>query len=125
MLIREELIQRSRKRFGFDLKQLEQKLGDRNRSRWMTVEQKEERLKSLYEQTGSPLRARVALERIIQGNDLTSINYLARGTQASRPVCRVQLLLAIIRKRIFLNMRPGGQGEPLKFEAKVVEVAVG
>ena len=34
-------------------------------------------------------------------------------------------VLAIIRKRIFLNMRPGGQGEPLKFEAKVVEVAVG
>ena len=37
----------------------------------------------------------------------------------------VGYMLAIIRKRIFLNMRPGGQGEPLKFEAKVVEVAVG
>lgn len=33
-------------------------------------------------------------------------------------------LLAIMRKRIFLNIRPGGQGEPLKFEAKVVEVAI-
>jgi hypothetical protein len=34
-------------------------------------------------------------------------------------------VLAIFRKRIFLNIRPGGQGELAKFEAKVFEVAVG
>src|SRR5262249_31975241 len=41
--------------------------------------------------TGSPVRARVALERIIQGNDLDNVNYLAKGLAASRPVCRIQL----------------------------------
>jgi hypothetical protein len=34
-------------------------------------------------------------------------------------------VLAIIRKRTFLNIRPGGQGELAELEAKVVEVAVG
>ena len=34
-------------------------------------------------------------------------------------------LLAIIRKRIFLNMRPGEQGKLAELEAEVVEVAVG
>jgi hypothetical protein len=34
-------------------------------------------------------------------------------------------VLAIIRKRIFLNIRPGGQGELAELDAKVVEVAVG
>src|SRR5581483_2687247 len=35
--------------------------------------------------------ARIDLERIISGNDLDSINYLAKGTAASHSVCRIQL----------------------------------
>ena len=40
--------------------------------------------------TGSRVRARVALERIIHGNDLDSVNYLTKGVAVSRPVCRIQ-----------------------------------
>ncbi len=36
-------------------------------------------------------RAQVEFERIINGNDLTSINYLEKGTQAARAVGRVHL----------------------------------
>ena len=33
--------------------------------------------------------AQVGLERIINGNDLDSINYLLKGTYASHSVCRI------------------------------------
>jgi endonuclease G len=38
-----------------------------------------------------PLAAGRRLERIIQGNDLTDISYLARGIHASRAVCRIEI----------------------------------
>src|SRR5207245_316060 len=57
----------------------------------MTPKQKQQRFRQLLVETGSPERASAALERIINGNDLDSINYLSKGTEASRPVCRIQL----------------------------------
>ncbi len=48
----------------------------------------------------------------------------APAVAALKLLCSVTVL-AIIRKRSFLNIRPGGQGEPGELEAKVVEVAVG
>ena len=57
----------------------------------MTVEQKRVRMRQLLTQTDDALSARVGLERIINGNELDSINYLAKGMVASRSVCRIQL----------------------------------
>jgi endonuclease G len=72
----------------------------RARSREVTFERQQELipkrqrdylLSELQATTGSPLRAEKALERIIKGNDLVSINYLALGLRAARSVCRIQL----------------------------------
>src|SRR5262245_16102038 len=40
-----------------------------------------------------PLAARVRLERILKGNDLSDISYLEQGLVAGRPVCRIVLRL--------------------------------
>jgi endonuclease G len=64
---------------------------DTERARPVTVEQKHARLGGLVAETGSLREARGMLERMIGGNDLSPINYLARGTAASRAVCRVHL----------------------------------
>jgi hypothetical protein len=63
-----------------------------------------------------PLRGRA----ITPSNDAGSINNKQRPFGDA-----VAILLAIIRKRIFLNIRPGWQGELAELEAEVVEVAVG
>jgi endonuclease G, mitochondrial len=57
----------------------------------MTVEQKKQRYRQLLADTGDAQTAELTLERIIQGNDLDSINYLAKGAAAARPICRLQL----------------------------------
>lgn len=92
MLINPSLIAASERRFkqaDFSAEALNRKLGDGPIQ--MTVEQKRLRRRQLLAETHDVLRAEVGLERIIQGNDLDSINYLAKGTLASRSVCRVQL----------------------------------
>src|SRR5215475_5698326 len=57
----------------------------------ITVDQKRNRYRQLLADTGDPQTAELALERIIQGNDLDNVNYLAKGTAAARPICRLQL----------------------------------
>jgi len=57
----------------------------------LTPERKKQRLRMLLAQSGDATRAEIGLERIIAGNDLDSVNYLAKGMSASRPVCRIQL----------------------------------
>jgi endonuclease G len=91
VIIKAELIQDSKSRLTFNPKQLSEQLGEDNRHRWLTTEQKENRMRQLISQTGSPERARTAFERIINGNDLVSINYLAKGLLAGRAVGRIQL----------------------------------
>lgn len=68
---------------------LNRKLGDGPIS--MTVEKKRVRMRQMLAQTDDAVSARIGLERIINGNELDSINYLAKGTIASRSVCRIQL----------------------------------
>jgi len=68
---------------------LDKQLGDGPLA--LTPERKKERLRTLLAQTGNPTIAEIGLERIIEGNDLDSVNYLAKGTAASRAVCRIQL----------------------------------
>jgi endonuclease G, mitochondrial len=92
MLIKPNLIATSEQRFkqaDFSPAELNRKLGDGPIQ--MTVEQKLLRQRQLLAQTGDAQTAQIGLERIINGNDLDSINYLAKGTLVSRSVCRIQL----------------------------------
>jgi endonuclease G len=92
MLIKPSLIVASEQRFkqaDFSPAALNRKLGDGPIK--MTAERKQLRQRQLLAETDDTQRAQIGLERIIQGNDLDSINYLAKGTFASHPVCRIQL----------------------------------
>lgn len=92
MFIKPSLIAGSERRFKqaeFSPEALNKKLGDGPIE--MTVDKKRLRQRQLFAETGDVQKAEIGLERIIQGNDLDSINYLAKGTAASRSVCRIQL----------------------------------
>ncbi len=92
MLIKSTLVANSEQRFKqahFSPTELNRKLGDGPIQ--MTAEQKLLRQRQLLEQTEDAQAAQIGLERIINGNDLDSINYLAKGTLVSRSVCRIQL----------------------------------
>jgi endonuclease G len=92
MLIKPNLIANSEQRFkqaDFSPTELNRKLGDGPIQ--MSVQKKQLRQRQLLEQTDDPQLVQIGLERIIQGNDLDSINYLAKGTQASHSICRIQL----------------------------------
>ncbi len=92
MLIKRNLILDSEarmKKAQLDPSQLDKELGDGPLK--MTVEQKQRRYRQLLASTGDAESAQIGLERIISGNDLDNINYLAKGTAAARPVCRIQL----------------------------------
>jgi endonuclease G, mitochondrial len=68
---------------------LDKQLGDGPLA--LSPDKKKQRLRTLLAQTENPTTAEIGLERIIEGNDLDSVNYLAKGTAASRPICRIQL----------------------------------
>jgi endonuclease G len=93
MLIKPNLIAISEQRLAqanFSPTELGKKLGD-GRPIQMSIERKQLRQRQLLAQTDDVQTAQIGLERIIQGNDLDSINYLAKGTFASRSICRIQL----------------------------------
>ena len=92
MLIGRDLIEESERdldKAHFQPNRLKKELGDGPLQ--LTAAEKRHRYQQILRDTGSVERANVLLERIIQGNDLVGINYLSKGTAASRPVCRVQL----------------------------------
>lgn len=92
MFIKPSLIAGSERRFKqaeFSPEALNRKLGDGPIE--MSVEKKRLRQRQLLAETRDVQAAEIGLERIIQGNDLDSINYLAKGTAAARPICRIQL----------------------------------
>ncbi|WP_028345631.1 DNA/RNA non-specific endonuclease [Bradyrhizobium murdochi] len=92
MLMKPTVVTASERRFkqaNFAPAALNRKLGDGPIP--MTVEQKRARMRQLLAQTDDTVSARIGLERIINGNELDSINYLAKGIIASRSVCRIQL----------------------------------
>ncbi|HEY1286955.1 MAG TPA: DNA/RNA non-specific endonuclease [Burkholderiales bacterium] len=53
--------------------------------------QVEARRLAIQRNVADPLAARVRLERILKGNDLSDISYLEQGLVAARPVCRIVL----------------------------------
>ena len=92
MHIKPALISATEQRFKqarFSPAELDRKLGDGPLH--LSPAEKERRHRQLLAETGDADAARVGLERIINGNDLDSINYLAKGTFASHSVCRIQL----------------------------------
>ena len=58
--------------------------------------QRRNRFRTLLAETGRADYARDAMERIIGGNDLVSINYLERGMRSARAVCRIRLRNAAV-----------------------------
>ena len=56
-----------------------------------TPAQVEARRLAIQRNVADPLAARVRLERILKGNDLSDISYLEQGLAAGRPVCRIVL----------------------------------
>ncbi len=51
----------------------------------------EQRRLAILSEVEDPLIARVRLERILQGNELSDINYLAKGVLCARSVCRIAI----------------------------------
>lgn len=94
MLIDTRLIQASvdrAKRSKFDPDDLARRIGDVDRGKRVSAPQREARYRTLLADLGDARAARSTLERILGGNDLMSINYLGRGVNVARAVCRVQL----------------------------------
>jgi endonuclease G len=58
-----------------------------------TPKQVENRRRAIQREVDDPLAARVRLERVLEGNDLSDISYLEEGLIVSRAVCRI-----VIRK---------------------------
>src|SRR5262245_27688202 len=58
-----------------------------------TPQQVESRRRAIQREVGDALAARVRLERVLEGNDLSDISYLEEGLVVSRAVCRI-----VIRK---------------------------
>lgn len=86
--LKEEMV-RARQRIDFDLKgasALEAKPVD-----VATATEIDDRRRFLRESAGQAPLANRLLERILEGNELQPINYLARGVQASKAVARIAM----------------------------------
>ena len=79
------------KKADFSPAELDKKLGDGHPLDMSGVKLQVRRRQLLAQNNGDPMRAQVGLERIINGNDLDSVNYLLKGVRASHAVCRIQL----------------------------------
>jgi endonuclease G len=74
---------------SLQLESIIQKLSHQEDQRQATRRQIEQRRATLLRQIDDPLAARTRLERILQGNELSDISYLAQGVLCARSVCRV------------------------------------
>lgn len=95
MLLSSALIQQSIARYhGCDVdRQTRSKAVTKDGNRGHVIQQAKRKAiyRELMASTNNAQAAASALERIIAGNDLTGINYLAIGLRASRSVCRICL----------------------------------
>jgi endonuclease G len=78
-------------RLGENLGQLADEMRDRPPGAVASGSEKRQRRAFLDELHGSPAEARTAFERIIAGNELQDVNYLARGAVAARAVLRIAI----------------------------------
>lgn len=89
MLLTEAIVQDSRTRFNrADVKRA---VNAPDGARNLSAVERGRLFRRLLETTQSRPAAAAALERVLEGNDLVGINYLERGTIASRSVCRIIL----------------------------------
>jgi endonuclease G len=92
MLVSRELIQSSERDFRrakIEPAKLSRTLGDGPLD--LSADIRRHRYQQILDVVRSTERASVLLERIIQGNDLVPVNYLAKGVLAAKSVCRIQL----------------------------------
>lgn len=90
MVLHTELIQESLERVRpVELEGIIRRLAQQENRRKAGQRQIEQRRAALLRQVSDPLVASVRLERILHGNDLTDITYLAQGLRCARSVCRV------------------------------------
>ncbi len=95
MLLTEAIVQDSRTRFNrADIKRA---AATPDGARHLSPVERSRLFRRLMEATQSRPAAAAALERVLEGNDLIGINYLERGTLASRSICRI--ILRDVRQR--------------------------
>ncbi len=88
-------IQKAKERSaGLDLRALADYARDKTPAQLSTPEQLAERKQFLDESLRDPKESQEFFERIIAGNELQSVNYLARGARAARAVSRIVIRTA-------------------------------
>ena len=91
MIIQEALIASSAGRYhDYQIEQAQRKLQQVRRT-YLSASELQRRHDHIAAATGNPRYASKLLERIIDGNDLVGINYLAQGTRSARSVGRISL----------------------------------
>lgn len=88
-LIAERVRKAIERRGSLDLPGLSDKAEHRSPAELATTADLAERQHFIQQTSESGTDARVAFERIIRGNELQDINYLARGTRAARSIGRI------------------------------------
>jgi endonuclease G len=89
-MMQTSLIEESAKRAKTqDIEKTIEDLSHKENERKATPRQIEQRRTSLLRQVDDPLVVQTRLERILKGNDLTDITYLAQGVLRARAVCRI------------------------------------
>ena len=74
---------------AIQLEDIIRKLASKEDVRQANRRQIEERRATLLGQIDDPLAAQTRLERILHGNELTDISYLAQGVLCARSICRI------------------------------------
>lgn len=91
MILQEALIVSSADRFrDYHVNQAKRTLQKARRT-YISKSELQRRREHIASATGNPRYASKLLERIIDGNDLVGVNYLAQGMQAARSVGRISL----------------------------------
>jgi endonuclease G, mitochondrial len=92
MSVIQEQIQKAQRRLeGLDPYELLAQTKDKNPSELSSASDRAARHNFLRESLGNEARAEVMFERIIAGNELQDVNYLARGARAARSVARIAI----------------------------------
>ena len=92
MSVIQEQIQKAQRRLeGLDPYELLAQTKDKNPSDLSSASARAARHNFLRESLGDEARAKAMFERIIAGNELQDVNYLARGARAARSVARIAI----------------------------------
>ena len=90
-VLTEQIEKALRRDTGTDVRKIAATSRDAPPNEVATDRQKEERLRFLRESLGDPQEALRVYERIIQGNEIQAINYLAKGARVAEAVARIAI----------------------------------